>query len=116
MLPATESTRGILSKKLFDKLNKGTYLINVARGHHQVNEDIIDAIEERQLSGAFLDVFPEEPLPKQSPLWNHSKIMITPHIAVVTKIDEAVTQIIASHRRVMAGELPEILVDRKKGY
>lgn len=116
MLPATDSTRGILSKKLFDKLNKGTYLINVARGHHQVNEDIIDAIEERQLSGAFLDVFPEEPLQKRSPLWNHPKIMITPHIAVVTKINEAVPQIIASHRKVMAGELPEILVDRIKGY
>ncbi|MAJ50634.1 MAG: glyoxylate/hydroxypyruvate reductase A [Flammeovirgaceae bacterium] len=116
MLPATESTRGILSKKLFDKLNKETYLINVARGHHQVDRDIIDAIENKQLSGAFLDVFPEEPLPKQSPFWNHPKIMITPHIAVVTKINEAVPQIMASHNRMMAGELPEILVDRIKGY
>ncbi len=116
MLPATESTRGILSKKLFDKLNKGTYLINVARGHHQVNDDIMEAIENEQLSGAFLDVFPEEPLPKQSFLWDHPKIMITPHIAVVTKINEAVPQIITSHKRVIIGELPEILVDRIKGY
>jgi glyoxylate/hydroxypyruvate reductase A len=116
MLPATESTRAILSKKLFDKLNKGTYLINVARGHHQVNGDIIDALENGQLSGAFLDVFPEEPLPKQSSLWDHPKIMITPHIAVVTKINEAVPQIIASHKRVRIGKLPEILVDRIKGY
>jgi glyoxylate/hydroxypyruvate reductase A len=116
MVPATESTRAILSKKLFDKLNKGTYLINVARGHHQVNGDIIDALENGQLSGAFLDVFPEEPLPKQSSLWDHPKIMITPHIAVVTKINEAVPQIIASHKRVRIGKLPEILVDRIKGY
>jgi glyoxylate/hydroxypyruvate reductase A len=116
MLPATESTRAILSKKLFDKLNKGTYLINVARGHHQVNGDIIDALENGQLSGAFLDVFPEEPLPKKSSLWDHPKIMITPHIAVVTKINEAVPQIIASHQRVRIGKLPEILVDRIKGY
>lgn len=116
MLPATESTRAILSKKLFDKLKKGTYLINVARGHHQVNGDIIDALENGQLSGAFLDVFPEEPLPKQSSLWDHPKIMITPHIAVVTKINEAVPQIIASHKRVRIGKLPEILVDRIKGY
>ncbi len=116
MLPATESTRGILSKKLFNKLNKGTYLINVARGHHQVNDDIMEAIENEQLSGAFLDVFPEEPLPKQSFLWDHPKIMITPHIAVVTKINEAVPQIITSHKRVIIGELPEILVDRIKGY
>jgi glyoxylate/hydroxypyruvate reductase A len=116
MLPATESTRAILSKKLFDKLNKGTYLINVARGHHQVNGDIIDALENGQLSGAFLDVFPEEPLPKKSSLWDHPKIMITPHIAVVTKINEAVPQIIASHKRVRIGKLPEILVDRIKGY
>lgn len=116
MLPATESTRAILSKKLFDKLKKGTYLINVARGHHQVNGDIIDALENGQLSGAFLDVFPEEPLPKKSSLWDHPKIMITPHIAVVTKINEAVPQIIASHKRVRIGKLPEILVDRIKGY
>ena len=116
MLPATESTRAILSKKLFDKLKKGTYLINVARGHHQVNGDIIDALQNGQLSGAFLDVFPEEPLPKQSSLWDHPKIMITPHIAVVTKINEAVPQIIASHKRVRIGKLPEILVDRIKGY
>jgi len=116
MLPATESTRAILSKKLFDKLKKGTYLINVARGHHQVNGDIIDALENGQLSGAFLDVFPEEPLPKQSSLWDHPKIMITPHIAVVTKINEAVPQIIASHKRVTIGKLPKILVDRIKGY
>ena len=116
MLPATESTRAILSKKLFAKLKKGTYLINVARGHHQVNGDIIDALENGQLSGAFLDVFPEEPLPKQSSLWDHPKIMITPHIAVVTKINEAVPQIIASHKRVRIGKLPEILVDRIKGY
>lgn len=116
MLPATESTRAILSKKLFDKLKKGTYLVNVARGHHQVNGDIIDALENGQLSGAFLDVFPEEPLPKQSSLWDHPKIMITPHIAVVTKINEAVPQIIASHKRVRIGKLPEILVDRIKGY
>ena len=116
MLPATESTRAILSKKLFDKLNKGTYLINVARGHHQVTGDIIDALENGQLSGAFLDVFSQEPLPKQSSLWDHPKIMITPHIAVVTKINEAVPQIIASHKRVRIGKLPEILVDRIKGY
>ena len=116
MLPATESTRAILSKKLFDKLKKGTYLVNVARGHHQVNGDIIDALENGQLSGAFLDVFSQEPLPKQSSLWDHPKIMITPHIAVVTKINEAVPQIITSHKRVIIGELPEILVDRIKGY
>ena len=116
MLPATESTRAILSKKLFDKLNKGTYLINVARGHHQVTGDIIDALENGQLSGAFLDVFSQEPLPKQSSLWDHPKIMITPHIAVVTKINEAVPQIIASHKRVTTGKLPKILVDRIKGY
>ena len=101
---------------MFDKLNKGTYLINVARGHHQVNGDIMDAIENEQLSGAFLDVFPEEPLPKQSPFWNHPKIMITPHIAVVTKINEAVPQIIASHKRMIVGKLPKIMVNRVKGY
>ena len=116
MLPATPETKAILSKPLFAQMKRGTYLINVARGHHQVDQDIIDAIEDGQLSGAFLDVFPKEPLSADSPLWAHPKVMITPHIAVVTKIEAAVPQIISAHYRVLEGELPEIVVDKLKGY
>ena len=116
MLPATRETEGILSYDLFSRMNKGSYLINVARGEHQVDEDIIRALDEGFLTGAFLDVFPEEPLPQNSPLWNHAKTIITPHIAVVTKINAAVPLIVENHNKVIFGEEPETLVDIKKGY
>ncbi len=116
MLPATAETNGILSKSLFDRMNRGSFLVNVARGHHQVNEDIVEALNSGILAGAFLDVFPEEPLPESSPLWTHPKVFITPHIAVVTKIEAAVPQIAENHMRVIRGELPIGLVDRSKGY
>ncbi len=116
MLPATPETKNILSKDLFDRLPKGSFLINVARGHHQVDEDILAALDSGQLAGAFLDVFPSEPLPKESRLWDHPKVFITPHIAVVTKPDAAIPQIVANHRSTVNGGELTGLVDRQKGY
>lgn len=116
MLPATDKTKGILSYPLFSKMKKGSYLVNVARGEHQVDEDIIRALDEGYLEGAFLDVFPEEPLSDKSPLWEHPGVVVTPHIAVVTKIDAAVPIIAENHNRVVFGGEPEIVVDVSKGY
>ncbi len=116
MLPATSETDGILSRHLFDQMNKGSYLINVGRGRQQVDEDIVEALDGGKLNGAFLDVFPSEPLPEASPLWTHPKVFITPHIAVVTKIEAAVPQIVDNYRRLEAGEELLNLIDRKKGY
>jgi glyoxylate/hydroxypyruvate reductase A len=116
MLPATPETKGILSMPLFNKMRRGTFLINVARGFHQVDDDILTALDRGILDGAFLDVFPEEPLPQSSALWDHPKVMITPHIAVVTKVEAAVPQIVEAHRLVLAGKLPKIVVDLEKGY
>ncbi len=116
MLPATPETKDILSRDLFAKLNKGSFLVNVARGHHQVDQDILDALDSGQLAGAFLDVFPQEPLPKSSGLWTHPKVFITPHIAVVTKIEAAVPQIIRNHRAIENNEDLSGKVDREKGY
>ena len=116
MLPATSETKHILSKSLFDKMNPGSFLINVARGHHQVDEDILAALRSGQLAGAFLDVFPEEPLPNESELWIHPKVFITPHIAVVTKLEAAIPQIVENHRNVLSGKPVTGVVDRLKGY
>lgn len=116
MLPATKATKGILSKSLFDKMKMGSFLINVARGHHQIDQDIIEALDSQRLSGAFLDVFPQEPLPLDNALWTHPKVFITPHIAVVTKMEAAVPQILANHRAIMSGGSLTGLVDRNKGY
>ena len=116
MLPATHQTRGILSRSLFDRMKPGTFLINVARGQHQVNEDIIEALDSGQLAGAFLDVFPVEPLPEDDPLWHHPKVVVTPHIAVVTKLEAAIPQIAQNIRNFNKG-LPLInTVDRDRGY
>ena len=116
MLPKTKDTIGIIDRKLLSKLPAQSYLINVGRGKHQIDEDILEALETGQLAGAFLDVFPEEPLPTSSPLWTHSKVVITPHIAVVTKVEAAVPQIVENYNRIQAG-LPLLhLIDREKGY
>lgn len=116
MLPATPDTKEILSSALFDKLPDGSYLINVGRGHHQNDADILNALDSGKLAGAFLDVFPVEPPPKDSPMWDHPKVFITPHIAVVTKLEAAVPQIVENYRR-MKSEQPLLnLIDRKKGY
>ncbi|MEM9327250.1 MAG: glyoxylate/hydroxypyruvate reductase A [Bacteroidota bacterium] len=116
MLPATAATDGILSKSLFERMKSGSYLINVGRGRQQVDEDILAALDSGQLQGAFLDVFPSEPLPKTSLMWDHPKVFITPHIAVVTKIEAAVPQIAENYRRLQSGRELINLIDREKGY
>ena len=116
MLPHTPKTEGMLNKELLMKMPKGAYLINVGRGKQQVDEDILDCLDSGQLAGAFLDVFPEEPLPEASPMWEHPKVFITPHIAVVTKLEAAVPQIVENYRRLEKGEPLTNLIDRNKGY
>jgi glyoxylate/hydroxypyruvate reductase A len=116
MLPATAETKHILNAELFQKMRSGSYLINVARGHHQVNEDIIEALDSGQLAGVFLDVFPVEPIPPNDPIWNHPKVVVTPHIAVVTKLEAAVPQIKENIRRLQAGEKLINRVEKSKGY
>jgi len=116
LLPATPQTKGILNLQLFQKMPKSSFLINVARGHHQDDNDIVKALDLGYLKGAFLDVFPQEPLPFDSPLWEHPDVFITPHIAVVTKLEAAVPQIAENHKRMLAGKELLNLIDIVKGY
>ncbi|MEM6643849.1 MAG: glyoxylate/hydroxypyruvate reductase A [Bacteroidota bacterium] len=116
MLPRTKETTGIINHELLYQLPPRSFLINVGRGPQQVNQDIITALDEGQLSGAFLDVFPEEPLPSNSPLWMHPNVFITPHIAVVTKMEAAVPQIVENYQRLKEGKGLINLIDRSKGY
>ena len=115
-VPLTESTRGLLSKKLFKKLEQPTYLINVARGKVQIENDIIEAIDSGILTGAFLDVFENEPLPKSSSLWNNKKIKITPHIASITNTEAGAKQIIENYTRNINGQPLLNEVNLRKGY
>ena len=116
MLPLTPQTRGLLHAGTFEQLPKGAYVINVARGRHLVEADLLAAIDGGHLAGACLDVFETEPLPAGHPLWHHPKVTVTPHIASLTNPYEVVPQIVANYRRVAAGERPRQLVDIHRGY
>jgi len=116
LLPLTDSTRGILSKPLFDRLPRGAALINVGRGGHLVQEDLLLALEEGQVGQAILDVCEPEPLPPGHPFWTHPRVTLTPHIASMTQPETAVEAVIGNIRRHRHG-LPMIgLVDRTSGY
>lgn len=115
-VPSTSHTHALLSNTLFDQLSQPTYLINVSRGAVQVEKDILEALENKTLSGAFLDVFETEPLPKDSPLWTHPKVQITPHIASITNPEAGVNQILNNAVALNGmGNLIHV-VDPKKGY
>ncbi len=116
LLPMTKETRGVLNKSLFVKLSNPTYLISVGRGYQQVEKDILEAIDMGKLTGAFLDVFEEEPLPKNNPIWHHPKIKMTPHIASITNPAAAVPEIFKNYKRVMNGDEPLHIVNVDKGY
>lgn len=116
LLPLTSKTKNFLNIQLFKKLQRGTYLVNVARGNHLVEEDLIDAIEKGYLSGAFLDVYRQEPLPKAHVYWDHPQIMMTPHIASITNTESAIPQIIENYNRLRKGQDLINEVDMEKEY
>ncbi len=116
LLPLTPETENILNKDLFKKLPKGAYLINVARGRHLVDEDLLEMLENGHLSGASLDVFREEPLPEDHFFRSNDRIRITPHNASITSPASVVPQIVENYRR-MLNNLPlKYKVSRQKGY
>ncbi|MFM6354406.1 MAG: NAD(P)-dependent oxidoreductase, partial [Planktothrix sp.] len=100
----------------FSALPQGAYLINVARGKHLVEEDLLNALKSGQLSGACLDVFQIEPLPKDHLFWTHPKIIITPHIAAKTIPACVAPQIIDAINKSQAGLLLNHTVDVSRGY
>lgn len=115
-VPYTPATHGLLSMSLFKQLSSPTYLINVSRGKVQREEDILQALDQGILSGAFLDVFETEPLPQNSPLWEHPKVQITPHIASITQPHAGVKQIVENSLRLQKGIPLLHAVDLQKGY
>ncbi|HCT7002915.1 TPA: glyoxylate/hydroxypyruvate reductase GhrA, partial [Morganella morganii] len=116
LLPDTPQTRGILNQSLFSKLPQSSYLINLARGSHLVDNDLLEAIDDGQIAGASLDVFATEPLPEMHPFWTHPRVDVTPHIAAFTIPSEAIKAIVANIERIERGEAPQGVVNMELGY
>ena len=116
VLPLTRETKGILNAKAFAALPKGAYLINMARGGHVVDDDLLAALDSGHLSGAVLDVFNTEPLPADHRYWTHPKVHVTPHIAGATNPRTASPGVIENIKRVRAGKPLLHTIDAKTGY
>ena len=116
LLPLTPETRNIMNAANLSRLMPGGYVINVARGAHLVDEDLIALLDSGQLAGATLDVFRTEPLPEKHPFWTHPKITVTPHTSARTLRDETIAQIAGKMRALERGEPIEGVVDRERGY
>ncbi|MEX0557621.1 glyoxylate/hydroxypyruvate reductase GhrA [Raoultella terrigena] len=116
LLPNTAETVGIINQQLLAQLPDGSYVLNLARGVHVVEDDLLAALESGKLKGAMLDVFSREPLPAASPLWAHPRVAMTPHIAAVTRPQEAITYIAGTISQLERGETVSGQVDRQRGY
>lgn len=116
LLPHTSSTRGVLNAQVFARLARGAYLINVARGGHLIEQDLLDALASGQITAATLDVFREEPLPADHPFWNEPRITITPHISALTLRSESVEQVARKINALLRGESVSGVVHLERGY
>jgi glyoxylate/hydroxypyruvate reductase A len=116
MLPLTPETNGILNATRIDCLPHGAGLINVGRGGHVVERDLLDALDEGRVKGAVLDVLVQEPPPQQSPFWKHPRVLMTPHIASDVQIEGGVAVIVENLQREREGRSFLNEVDRSKGY
>ena len=116
LLPLTAATAGTLNAELFARLPDGCFLINAGRGQHQVQDDVLAALDSGKLSGALLDVTQPEPLPSEHALWRHPRVVLTPHVAAPTQIAESVAQIAANIARLDSGSPGLGAVDTARGY
>ncbi|MEK1837646.1 2-hydroxyacid dehydrogenase [Pseudomonas sp. NPDC089918] len=116
VLPLTEQTKGILNRQLFQYLPKGAALINMGRGGHLVEEDLLEALASGQISAAVLDVLEQEPAAPDHPFWHHPQILLTPHIAAMTQPESAFSVLLENIRRHQRGEAMLGQVDRERSY
>lgn len=116
LLPNTPETVGIIDHALLEQLADGSYVMNLARGVHLVESDLLQALESGKVKGAMLDVFSQEPLAADNPLWAHPRVAMTPHMAAVTRPTEAIAFIRDTIRLLEHGEPVTGRVDRQRGY
>jgi len=116
LLPATPETTNLIDAPLLHQLPRGACFLNLARGAHVVEADLLRALDSGQLAAAALDVYQTEPLPAAHPLWSHPNVMMTPHTAAITLPDEAMNFIASAILTLEQGNMPDGLVDRQRGY
>jgi len=116
LLPLTRETEGIFCARTFAMMPRGAMLVNVGRGKHVVDKDLIAALDSGQLSYAALDALWPEPLPPESPLWAHPKVTVMPHIARRPTAAQLVTEVVANIRSLQAGKGLLQEVDVNLGY
>ncbi|WEF32071.1 2-hydroxyacid dehydrogenase [Pseudoduganella chitinolytica] len=116
VLPLTEDTSNILNRANLAKLPPGSYVINVARGAHLSEPDLLTFVKSGHIAGATLDVFRHEPLPLQHPFWQEPRITITPHIAAMTLRGESVQQMAEKIALLEQGLPCADIVNRELGY
>ncbi len=116
LLPLTPETCDILDAQRLACVRPGGYVINVARGAHVVDADLLAALDSGHLAGATLDVFRSEPLPKDHPFWHHEKITVTPHTSARTLRSESIAQIAGKIAALQRGEPVAGMVDPSRGY
>jgi len=116
LLPLTPETEGIFCARTFAMMPRGAMLVNVGRGKHVVDKDLIAALDSGQLSYAALDALHPEPLPKDNPLWTHPKVTVMPHVARRPTVKQLVSEIVANIRSVRAGGKLLQEVDVRRGY
>jgi len=116
LLPLTPETRGLLDARAFAALPRGAALVNLARGAHVVDADLLAALDAGQLAHAVLDVFHTEPLPAGHAFWQHPRVTVLPHAAAATDERSAAAVVAANLRALAAGAPIAHLVDRRRGY
>jgi glyoxylate/hydroxypyruvate reductase A len=116
LLPLTPATRGLIDARFLAQLPPGAALVNLARGAHAVEADLLAALDSGRLGHAVLDVFATEPLPADHPFWRHPRVTLLPHAAALTDPRSAAAVVAANLRALVAGRPLTGGVDRAQGY
>jgi glyoxylate/hydroxypyruvate reductase A len=116
LLPLTVETQFVLDADLFAAMPRASVLIQIGRGEHLVEDDLIAALDNGQLSAATLDVFRSEPLLSDHPYWDDPRIMVTPHDASESGVSVVVQQVATCIAELAQGKVPRFAVDRGRGY
>jgi glyoxylate/hydroxypyruvate reductase A len=116
LLPLTPRTRGLIDARFLAALPRGAALLNLARGAHVVDDDLLAALDDGHIGHAVLDVFQAEPLSAQHRFWRHPQVTVLPHVAALTDLRSAAAVVAGNLRRIARGEPAQHLVRRERGY